>query len=129
MGAIVDSLKSKMSGFYHAPILKGKALRRFNALVKDMNAFLDGMAVNEQYERNRKRFVSYLNTTIHQIEEISIKHVARQRRRKTSWLLAMQRFKQGKFLRFLASTPRIILSTVKDFRLNLTFAYHLLNGF
>ena len=129
MGVIINSLKRKISGFYHAPILKGKALRRFNALIQDMNVFLDGIALNEQSDRNRNRFVSYLNSTIHQIEEIAIKHVARQRRIKKSWILAMQQFKRGEFLHLIVSIPRILLIAVKNFRLNLTFAYHLLNGF
>jgi hypothetical protein len=124
---IIANLKIKISSFYNASQLKGNTQKRFNALIDDMNKQLDKIHVPELYNRGIAYFTQYLNTNIQLVEEFALKQVAKRRKRNNFWAVTLQRIKKGKLVRFTISIPRIIISAIRDFRMSLSFAYHLKN--
>ncbi|MFC1561278.1 B12-binding domain-containing radical SAM protein [Candidatus Latescibacterota bacterium] len=127
VNTIISTLKAKISKFYNTSELKGKTQKRFNALIDDMNTYLDKIHVPELYSCGIAYFTQYLNTNIRLVEEFSLKQVAKRRKINNFWVITWQRIKKGKIFRFTFSIPRIVISAIRDFRMSLSFAYHLKN--
>ena len=126
MNKALSSLKEKISSYYNTNCLKGKSKRKFNKLIDDMNAYLGKITVSEYYNRGVTILTHYLSNTIQLVENSSLKHVARRRKITNFWELTWKRIKHGKIFSFSISIPRILISAVRDLRMSLTFAYHLL---
>ena len=124
---IILTLKAKISKFYNTSELRGKTQKRFNALIDDMNIYLDKIHVTELYNRGISYYTQYLNNNIRLVEEFSLKQVAKRRKINNFWAITWQRIKKGKILRFAFSIPRIVISAIRDFMMSLSFAYHLKN--
>lgn len=128
VNTIIKSLKINIRDYKkNTSELKGKTKRRFNALVDDMSTYLDKINVSEHYSRGIEYLSSYLANNIRIVEEFSLKNVARRRKITTFWILTWERIKKGKIFRFTLSLPKIAISVFRDFKMSLTFTYHLIN--
>ena len=125
--ALFTTLKNKTIEYCNALALKGKAKKRIEKLIGDMKQLLDSYALSEQYSRRLSKFTACLNTLSRQVEDFSLKHVARRRKITHFWFLTWDRIRQGKILSFTVSLPKIFVSAVRDFRLSMSFTYHLKN--
>jgi len=127
MNAIITSLKNKILDYYDASILKGKSRKRFNMLIGEMNLYFDRLTLKKHHTRNPNVFSSYLNNTIRQVEEFSLKQVARRRKITMFWTITWDRLRQKKILPFTISIPKIVLIALRDIRLSLSFTFHFIN--
>jgi hypothetical protein len=127
MNAIITSLKHKILNYYDASILKGKSRKRFNMLIGEMNLYFDRLTSKKHHPRNLNVFSSYLTNAIRQVEEFSLKQVARRRKITMFWTLTRDRLRQRKILPFTISIPKIVLIALRDIRLSLSFTFHFIN--
>jgi radical SAM superfamily enzyme YgiQ (UPF0313 family) len=126
MTAAVSALREKLRN-YHVPSgLRGKARLKFTNLISEMNAHLDKMNINEQYNRQKATLSSYLARNIQQVEEFSLQQVARRRSITNYWRLTVDRIQKRKIFRFIFSLPKVAYVAAKDLRLSIPFAYRLL---
>ena len=125
--ALVTSLKSKTHDFYRSVNLRGKSKKRFEALIDDMNMFLDKITSSKHHAWNFSHLAAYLNKITKQAEEFTLKQVALRRRITQFWFMTWERIRKGKILSFTVSIPKIIVSAIRDFRMSLSFTYHLKN--
>ena len=125
MNTVITSLTEKIGTFYNTNHLRGRSKRKFNKLIDDMNIYLSKVTISEYYNRGVSLLAQYLAKNIRLAEEFSLKQVARRRRITNFWELTWKRIKKGKIFSFGISIPRIIVSAIRDFRMSLTFAYHL----
>ena len=132
--ALVTSQKKKTHDYYsvvvgtdyNLSLLRGRSKKRFEALITDMNLFLDKI-ISEHHAWNFSHFAMYLNKMTKQAEEFSLKQVALRRRITQFWFLTWERIRKGKILIFIISIPKIIVSAIRDFRMSLSFTYHFKN--
>ncbi|HUT63838.1 MAG TPA: radical SAM protein [Anaerolineae bacterium] len=127
MNAVILSLKEKIT-HYKTNHLTGKTKQRFNALIEDMNIFLDKYPLSEHYTRGVAFLTQYLTRNIHLAEEFILKQVAQRRRITNFWVLTWERVKKGKIISFSISIPKIVVNAIRDFRMSFTFAYYLINS-
>jgi len=125
--SMAASLKQKVAVFREAPVRSKKSRRKINSLIGDIQQYLDRVMTSEQFQRGRTQLTSYLHSTTRQFEDFTLKQVARRRRLTRTWTLTWARLKSGKIIQFAISLPKIAVSMIRDFRLSLSFAYHLKN--
>ena len=116
-----------MGKFYDTTELRGKTLKKFNTLIDEMNLYFDKINMQDYYKNGKTFLLSYLNDNIRLVEEFSLKHVSKRRRITNFWSVTWYRIKKGKIFHFIFSIPRIIINAIRDFRMSLSFVYHLKN--
>ncbi|MCE5251500.1 B12-binding domain-containing radical SAM protein [bacterium] len=127
MHVFVTSLKSKILDYYDGAILRGSAKKRFNMLIGEMNLYFDRLTSKKHDSQSPTMFSPYLTNVIQQVENFSIKQVARRRKITLFWSLTLERLRHRRIVPFTFSIPKIILIALRDFRLSLSFAFHVMN--
>ena len=126
INTIFANLKTKLGEYNRYRELKVVNKKRLDALIEDINSSIDNFQVSERYNRSLINLTLYLNNAVCLVEEFSLKNVARRRRITDFWTVTWERLKKGKFIRFGFSMPKIFVSAIRDFRMSLSFTYHLL---
>jgi radical SAM superfamily enzyme YgiQ (UPF0313 family) len=127
MTAAVSALKERIRQYHIPADLSGKARHKITGIMAEMNTQLDKMNISEQYSRKKISLTSYLTRNIQMVEEFSLKQVARRRKITNYWKLTMDRIQNRKIFRFICSLPKVIYVAVKDLRMSIPFAKHLLS--
>lgn len=125
LNSVAETLKQKVAAFRESPVRSKRSRRKINDLIGEMQQYLDRVMTSEQVQRGRAQLSSYLHTANRQFEDFSLKQVARRRRLTRTWALTWTRLKSGKIIQFAISLPKIAITMIRDFRLSLSFAYHL----
>ncbi|MFC1607153.1 B12-binding domain-containing radical SAM protein [Candidatus Latescibacterota bacterium] len=123
---LIITLRDRTRDYYANFNFKGKTKKRFEALLADMNNTLDRITTPEQLKLNFSGLSPYIATITQQVENFSLKNVARRRHITNFWFLTWERIRNGKVFSFTFSIPRIVVSAIRGFRMSLSFAYHML---
>ncbi len=125
-GAAVSSLSAKTRSFANTGAVAAKTRMRVNHLMGDLCTTLETLKKGDTYRTGITSLANRITTVSRQIENASLKHVKTRRSMTQFWEITWNRLKRGKVFSFAASTPRILFNTVRDIRLSLSFALHLI---
>lgn len=128
LSAAYASLRDTMQVRCQNADISGKLRRKAESLIEDLGAQVERITTNEQYARSVTQITSYLNRTVQNMEEFSIKQVARRRKVTRYWILTRNRIREGRIIRFLLSMPSLALNGIKDIRMSAHFLFHVFYG-
>lgn len=124
MSAAKASLYEKIATYYNTSDLKGKSRKKWNRLIEDMRCQMDKTSIADYYNRQVSTLTSYLSRTVSQAEETTLKRVRQRRSMTEFWSVTWDRLKRGRIISLTLSSPKIVVSAIRDTRMSLTFTYH-----